>query len=265
MDCQCPIKHLDILPTIDGGSVIYWTLQPSIEIPAGATVAVQTARYATADNSVWSTLATVPYTNGYIIDVNRYALGIAEQIYYRAVFSSPPCTTDPVPSLMGKIPCTQRPMLREIIRREQLRHKNNEAQQGTLLKRKYSGTLCTICTNPDFPEQQINSYCETCYGTGWVGGYFINPNFYLDMAEHGFSNKRGEYRRIEGEHNATQIQYLNIPDVQPGDVWVDKQSDHRWQIEKVHSLFRLGSYVVTAQADVRKLNFEDVVYKFQLP
>jgi hypothetical protein len=80
------------------------------------------------------------------------------------------------------------------------------------------------------------------------------------MGNYGGTNAYGEETPVVTGGHETKLQFLNIPDIQPGDVWVDYQSDHRWMINSTESLLRIGSYVVTAAAAATRLNFADVVY-----
>jgi hypothetical protein len=167
--------------------------------------------------------------------------------------------------LAGVTDCRVRGDIREIIRRERSRHKSGEAQKGVLLKRKYSGVRCTTCSDPDYPDRLINSDCPVCFRTGYVGGYFLTPNFFADLNQYGSAGQRGEYHDIEGADSTTSLQYLNIPDVQVGDVWVDTQSDQRWLVDQIKTVARVGSYILIAAAGVTKLNTDDIVYKVPVP
>ena len=262
MACDCPFLWFDLLPFLDGGSVLNWSFKANATIPDGSTVTVQVSRHDTPEAGAWTTLGTVPALTGTYTDNPRRIFGVFEQLYYRLRLDSLNCFSDSIPAEHGEIPCPARNVLREIIRRERLRHSNHESQRGTLLKRKKSGTLCTACVNPDNPNEQIRSNCDVCFDTGYVGGYFVVPNFYLDMANYGRALLRGEFVPDEGSHTEAMVQYLNIPCVEPEDVWVDRQSDHRWIFESVETLSRIGSYVVTAASKVRRLHHADIVSYF---
>ena len=265
-NCDCPIQRLDIVPYIDGGTRISWQLRQDIELDPASTFEVQVSRYATDDPSVWTAVGTGDINTAFIVDDQKRTWGSTERIYYRVHLLPNNCYSWTMPSRAGVYDCREpASVVREIIRRERLRHTLGEASLGTLLKRRFSGVRCTECTDPDYAGRGTQSFCLTCYQTGWTGGYYLNPRFYADLSESGTELKRGEYLDVEGADQATTLRYLNIPDVQPGDVWVEYDSDHRWIVDKVKALSKAGSYVLVAAAEVRRLGFEDVVYKYEVP
>jgi hypothetical protein len=251
---------MDILPHIKGGTVLYWTFAEGTELAVDAKIKIEVARHDTVTTAAWTTLATVDASLGIYTDTQQRTWGSNEQVYYRLTLDTPLCVLGPYPSMMGMIPCEMQGLLREILRRERQRHQTKEAQRGALLKRKYSGVVCPTCVDPDFTERQIRSDCPTCFATGWTGGYYLHHDFYVDMGNYGGANAYGEETPVVTGGHETKLQFLNIPDIQPGDVWVDYQSDHRWMINSTESLLRIGSYVVTAAAAATRLNFADVVY-----
>ena len=287
-DCDCPIERLDIVPYMDGGTRISWHLARGTNLNDASTLGIgnmavgstfrvgpsnytkmielQVSRYDTPDPSVWTTLATVAADSAYYVDTSKRTWGSLERIYYRARLLPGCCFSRITPSKGGMLDCREPvSIVREILRRERLRHESGEASLGTLLKRKFSGIPCTDCVDPDYPGRQIESFCLTCYQTGWVGGYYLNPSFYADLGESGTQLKTGDNLDVEGSDRVTTLRYLNIPDVQPGDVWVEYSSDHRWHVDKVRTLSKVSSYVLIAAAEVRRLGFEDVVYKYPVP
>lgn len=260
-NCGCALEKLDILPHMKGGTQLRWYYSPTATIAGDATVTIEVSRHATDDNAAWTTLATVLASLGTYTDTARRTFGSNEQIYYRVRLNSPSCILGPYPSMMGSVPCELRGVLREVLRREYLRHSTGEDQRGLLLKRKLSGTECTTCLDQDHPGRTTRSDCPTCYQTGWVGGYYLNPDFYVFQGSHRSGFRRSEDLPAVTGNEPVMLSFLNIPDVQPQDVWVDYQSDHRWLIETVEATFRVGSYVILATAAARRLNFNDIVYQ----
>lgn len=259
--CNCGLELLNILPHIKGGTQLRWYLSSGVTIGVGATVTIAVSRHATSANAAWTTLATVPVSDGSYVDASQRTWGASEQVYYRITLSNPVCTLGPYPSMMGSIPCELRGNMREILRREYLSQRTKEKQRGLLLKRKLSGTECTTCLDPDRPGVTLRSDCPTCFMTGWVGGYYANPDFYMAAGAYRRGAMRSEDLPVVTGNEPSVFSFLNIPDVQPLDVWVDYQSDHRWEIDTVEATTRIGSYVIIATATARRLKFNDIVYQ----
>lgn len=96
-----------------------------------------------------------------------------------------------------------------------------------LLKRKHFGTRCALCYDPRSREV-INSQCPSCYGTSWQGGYFT-PILQLGKKIESPTQSQVTPQSKDDTH-FTQIQLLDFPRLDEGDLLVEKYTNKRFLV-----------------------------------
>ncbi len=99
-----------------------------------------------------------------------------------------------------------------------------------ILKRRHFGERCPYCTD-ETTFMSMQSRCDTCYGTSWVGGFFtpIITQAKIFAAPIDLT--------IQSEGNV-QIRQARIglppfPVVEPDDIIVELDNDRRWLVRRV--------------------------------
>ncbi len=134
---------------------------------------------------------------------------------------------------------TQRPRRTErtrlfLLRRTILRHelillKKLIGIEFYLLKRRHFGTRCAACYDP-YTNEVIKGHCDTCFGTSWTGGYF-DPILILGRRK--VSQVQTQIgKQTKDDTNHPQIQVLDFPLVDEGDILVEKQHNKRFLVKQ---------------------------------
>lgn len=99
-----------------------------------------------------------------------------------------------------------------------------------LLKRRHFGTRCSSCYNP-YSKEVINSQCPICYGTSWVDGYFTPVEMLGKKIE--TPTQSTMTPQSKDDVHMTQIQLLDFPRVNEGDILVEKYDNKRFLVSGV--------------------------------
>lgn len=162
-------------------------------------------------------------------------------------------------------PFTGSPRMRkrlQLIRRSQIRNAliNLEKFSGAnmaVLKRRHFGTRCSACTAPVIKEVLVSN-CATCYGTGWVGGYFppfqstgrfIEAPVATNLETEGYTHMQ-----------RAQLSIINFPRLEKDDVVVELDTNRRWVVTSMSSR-TLKRIMVTQDITVSELARTSVEYR----
>jgi hypothetical protein len=101
-----------------------------------------------------------------------------------------------------------------------------------LLKRRHFGTRCTECYDT-ISRMVLESNCSVCYGTSWVGGFYTP----VDMLGRIVRGSTGQVQtqlspQAKDDLNFPQIQTLDFPRIDPGDVLVAESQNRRFLVKQ---------------------------------
>jgi len=256
---------LTVYPQVFGGTVIRWSYTDrDLLAESGLQVQIEFSPYAVSDNTAWTIVRAYAADTGYWTDTAQRAFGRRNYTHYRIsvldvalneVWSQPKRADSYIPPAFDTT-------FRELVRRWSGRANRGELRKGTLLKRRTHATRCSVCRDRDSGVQLI-SQCLTCYGTGRTGGYYKVPIcVYVEFSpmsiSHGFDANKSYFEQGPD----SQVTLLNIPQVFPGDVWVEDSTDHRWELGNMVYAQKIGSVECLAKCEASRIDFTDVIYQF---
>lgn len=99
-----------------------------------------------------------------------------------------------------------------------------------VLKRKKFGKRCPVCFDQASKTVTLSS-CDTCYGTGWVGGYYSPIKCTAKINEAPLQSqieKNGVTEIVQ-----SQIELMDFPRLQEKDVIVELDSNRRWIVKRI--------------------------------
>jgi hypothetical protein len=99
-----------------------------------------------------------------------------------------------------------------------------------LLKRRHFGTRCTLCYDA-ITNEVLNSQCSICFATSWVGGYYTPVAMLGKKIEAPIQSQVTS--QSKDDTHFTQIQLLDFPRVEEGDLLVEKFTNKRFLIRSV--------------------------------
>lgn len=264
-DCGDPIfEKLWIMPRIAGGTIIQWKLSLAASLREGKSFQLQYGRTGIMTADDWQNVGNPVSETNILIDLSKRLYGQTDWSHYRIkmtalggeVFYSPPISS------MAAAPTFQdQQMIRGIMRRESERQRTGELMDGFLLKKKHYGETCEHCVDPA-TGAHTDSSCPFCKGTGFVEGYFPPvPCFFVELGTFVRDYRKSAEGGSVQDGPVSQARFVNIPQVTPDDVWVDKRTDNRWLLKSIQALVRVGSLeLISVSLDCRLLPFTDVVY-----
>lgn len=152
---------------------------------------------------------------------------------------------------------------KEITRKENLLLTKKTGTRGWLLKRRYFGVVCPVCTDPVLKTTN-QSNCPSCYGTGFTGGYYPALECWLTLSATQFSQKLTENGLIT--HTAESARGLAYPSTSPNDVWVNGHSNTRYFVASdTRAVARLRGIDLVVEFNLNKASPDHSVYAFPTP
>jgi hypothetical protein len=264
--------NLAIRPQVRGATMLQWDLREIREIRSWSTpieTAIDYAHVGVNDAAVgWHELADYAVRGDGVFYIDKQLVfGHEYNAYFRLRLRDSVGnvhTTQPAHSF-NDIPRSQTSIYREALRRWLNRQQRQELRIGSLLKQIRWGDRCAECRDRD-GGQQIKSQCPNCFDTGFVGGYYRHcDSFGVEASPQQFSDTFKETSFGQDQDGPfSQFFFLNMPQVFPGDVWVDWATDERWVFgSPMVTKQRLGNVELFRAAPVARIPFNDIVYDFQ--
>ena len=267
MDCNV-IKRVSVYHMTRGPSLICWQLGANTFFKGRYWFFVDFGQPATDE---WVTLNEIPIVDDccYYDACQRNWGTIATQ-YYRVRLVLPDAPGCPVYKsapvrAVGRLNRRQWLWMRKIISNEYaMLTKAGEGTQGFLLKRKQFGQACPNCLDWDTKEIR-NPDCQTCYGTGIVGGYYPGVEHYVNFNA-GWKralNVGDKPRGVSGDVTKSGRCIL-YPFIDTKDVWVDVDSDERYIIRGWQTLSEIHGVPVIVSAEFRLAPATSIVYSIPI-
>jgi len=198
-------------------------------------------------------------------DATQRLFGKTADLHYRVKLTTGTDTvyySDPV-SIYGDLDKHDWTLVKELLRKENLRHVKQVSVRGFLLKAKRYGPLCPNCLDP-LTQEVTDSHCEVCYGTGFSGGYFAAlPNVYVDVtlerAREALNPQLGTTKEV-----VIQGRMLAEPQIYSLDLWVADKSDLRYYIHPVGVASQHRGVPIVLNVELRLIPYSDIAYKVPL-
>lgn len=263
-DCEWIFDRVRVWHVTTGGTRVEWQLHPQFTDPGPYDFQLQTGRTGLSTADDWTDVG-LPVTDAfYAVDDTQRLYGQTPWTHYRIKLTTPQGTYYSAPE----------PVWGSLARSDWLKWKNARrnwdfqfkhgpgGQEGYLLKRKLYGERCECL---DIRTMEVTKpQHETCYGTGFVGGYF--PAQSCVYAELDLRLTREKLDGMRGTTNDLVVpaKLLAVPQLFDKDVWVDKDTDIRYFISGVQHLAEIRGVPVVVAASLKPAPLSHVIYKFPI-
>jgi len=255
--------RLEIAIRTKGGTIVAWELHRMFRASTPFTFTIQASRSGVGD---WVTVSEVQDTC-IAVDPNRWLYGVAPHLWYKVILTDADGHTyeSIAKQMVSDFNQHDTALLRDMIRKENLRNMKYAGQHGYLLKRRRWGTLCTVCTDWD-TEEVKNAKCPTCYGTGFVGGYFDPVHYWISPSSTGVQRRTTTQPEGQGmiEDRIRQGRGVNCPWLDTEDLWVESNSDRRFIVQSVKEITLRDLPVIFDPIELRLAPATDAVYDVPL-
>jgi hypothetical protein len=260
-----PFQRVIVDYVVEGGTRVTWFLERLFVDPLPHSFQLQFAETSTPTADDWADVG-LPVSNGFFaIDDEKRLWGKSLEVHYRVVLTTPvnTYTSDPA-SVLSDVPYRDWLDIREQYRQYKKVLAKYKGTAGYLLKRKRFGRPCQTCLDP-LTQEGMRSNCPECFGTEITAGYYkAVPDFYVDMA----TQSAREMTNLQGR---ATVKDVVLPGLCPGDVlvnsrdvFVEKNSGRRHNIETVGTESEFRAYPICLKLELRQIPFSDVIYRVDL-
>ena len=257
-----------------GGARITWELAHHFIAPAPHTYQLQVGSTGNNDADDWEDVGD-PFTDAfYATDTEQRDFGKNLTAHYRIKLTdgnNVTYTSQPA-SAYGILDHRSWCQAREWLRKLQLRNSKFVGTAGWLFKAKRAGTipdptdLSTAVTDP-LTGEIVQSRTTNTYGTRFAGGYFTPMAHWMDLSQEQ-NNEQTDDQLARGTVNDFRVQQglcIAYPQLYNGDVWVAKDSDQRFYIDKVDTVAQYRNVPIYVRAEMRLAPTSDIIYELPLP
>lgn len=260
-----PFRRVSVDHMVRGVTRVWWQLEPLFNDPGPYVFQLQYGNTGIPDSPDWHNVGS-PVTDGYVAhdDVWRSASSDLT-LHYRVTLTTPTDTyvSQPV-NCFGELPERDWLIAREVIRREQLRHKYVSVS-GYLLKPYRFGRPCKRCRD-SLTGEPLDSNCGVCNGTGFEVGY--HPPLPMqcwdlslqNITEHQDLQMKGTTR----ENAVVTARVIGFPALNRNDIWINGKSDERWLIHAIQVAAALRGVPLIYTVQMGLIPFSNPAYGIEI-
>lgn len=260
-----PFRRVSVDHMVRGVTRVWWQLEPLFNDPGPYSFQLQFGRTGLRDAADWQNVGA-PVTNGYYAeDPAHREAGYDLLLHYRVVLTTPNSTYVSQPSnCFGELTEKDWLLAREVIRKEQLRHKYVSAP-GYLIKPMRYGVMCKRCRDP-LTQEITDADCVVCNGTGFeVGFHPPLPMQCWDLSpqtieENIDANLKGATRN----NPYVMARVIGFPALNKNDVWVNGSSDERWLVESIQITAAIRNVPIVYQVKLGLLPLNHATYAIEI-
>ena len=190
--------------------------------------------------------------------------GKLNETYYRVTLEKGElkAASDTV-ATFGTVPRREFAAARKIMELEvrQLRHHH----AVKVCKLRVTGNPCPICVDPDTGQVSGSSMCDTCYHTGYEGGFWAPVDTFMRIEQ------RSQSVQVDSAEGAgstdptyDKARMLAFPFLEKNDLIVYPPADRRWLVESCEIAYFNGKIPLIATLSLVLLRRTDVRYSFPI-
>lgn len=245
-----------------GGAMLAWELHPLFELSTPLTFTIYASRSGVGDFVAVGTVVD----DFSFEDTNRWIYGKNVRLHYqvRLVDGASKEAESEVKQAVGNQGSNRfQQIANEMIRKEFVRMEL-AGQCGWLYKKRRWGVKCPDCIDWS-TEQVMDAKCDTCYGTGFTGGYFDPVRYWVSERSEQPRRQLTNLQRGFVDDQVMYVRGVNCPWIDKGDFWVDFDSDSRYVIETVKKVNFRGIPLFFDPVEFRLAPTTDIIYALPRP
>lgn len=228
-----PFRRVSVDHMVRGVTRVWWQLEPLFNEPGPYTFQLQYGRTGLRDTPDWKNIGS-PVLDAYTASDSAWHEGGYDLLgHYRVVLTTANNTyVSQAANCFGELTERDWVLSREIIRKEQLRHRFVSVS-GYLIKPYRFGKFCKRCRD-QLTQEITDSNCPVCSGTGFEVGY--HPPLAMqcwDLSPEVIQEDVGEPKGSTRENAYVDARVIGFPALNKNDIWVNSTNDERWRIETI--------------------------------
>lgn len=259
-----PFRRVSVDHMVRGVTRVWWQLEKLFKEPGPYVFQLQFGRTGLRDATDWVDVGQ-PVTNGYFaLDPAWREGGYTLMTHYRVKLTTPQNVyVSQAANAFGEL--TERDWLlaREIIRKEQLRHKLASIP-GYLIKPMRYGVPCPRCRD-ELSSEVTDANCPVCNGTGFEVGYHPAQAMQCwDLSPQNEQSDVGEPKGTTRENPYVEARVIGFPALNKDDIWVNGSSDERWVVETIQVSAAIRGVPIVYQVRMGLVPFSNTIYSVEV-
>ena len=260
-----PFRRVSVDHMVRGVTRVWWDLDRLFREPGPYVFQLQYGYTGLNDAVDWRNVGS-PVVNGYVAyDPNWREGGYELLTHYRVTLTTTTGTYVSQPAnCAGELPERDWLLSREIIRKEQLRHRLVSVP-GYLIKRYRYGKPCPRCRD-ELTQEITDNNCPVCNGTGFEVGYHppvamqcwdLSPEVIQE-------NVDAQLKGTTRENAYAQARVIGFPALSKEDIWVNGTNDERWVVDTVQVAAAIRGVPLVYNIKMGLLPFNNTVYTLEV-
>jgi hypothetical protein len=187
-----------------------------------------------------------------------------EKVYYYRVRAVETIADVPTQTFLSEtLPLEGRPDLVAlyIVEEHLFAHRYVYGSPALIFKHMMEGTACKDCFDPVL-KRVTKSNCTTCYGTGFLGGYYPFMESWMDFNPDPKQVQIAEWGARQPSQ--TDIQFTNYPLLAVGDLIVELKQNRYWKVANVRNTEKNRTTILQV-CRLDEVNRSDIEYKIEVP
>jgi hypothetical protein len=260
-----PFRRVSVDHMVRGVTRVWWQLEPQFREPGPYVFQLQYGYTPSNDAVDWKNVGA-PVTNGYFaLDPGWREGGTELLTHYRVTLTTPEEIYVSQPAnCFGEL--TERDWLlaREIIRKEQLRHRLVSVP-GYLLKQYRYGKPCKRCRD-ELTSEITDNNCSLCNGTGFEVGYHpALPLQCWDLSPETIQERVDNQLKGSTRENAyIKARVIGFPALNKKDIWVNGSTDERWLVEVIQIVAAIRNVPLVCEVQMGLMPFNNSIYAIEV-
>jgi hypothetical protein len=259
-----PFRRVSVDHMVRGVSRVWWQLEKLFKEPGPYVFQLQFGRTGLRDATDWVDVGA-PVTNGYFAyDSAWREAGYTLMTHYRVKLTTPQNVyVSQAANVFGELTTRDWTLAREIIRKEELRHKLVSIP-GYLIKPMRYGVPCPRCRD-ELSSEVTDANCPVCNGTGFEVGYHPAQAMQCwDLSPQNEQSDVGEPKGTTRENPYVDARVIGFPGLNKDDIWVNGSSDERWVVETIQVAAALRGVPIVYQVRMGLIPFSNTIYAVEI-
>lgn len=260
-----PFRHTVVRFAPTGGTQVGWALHRWFDDPRPHAFALQVGRDPAADGQ-WEAVGPPVEDAETLVDETKRVWARERDVWYRVALTTPAGVYHSKAIQPGSLLNFREWRLsRDMVRKEQLRHRRYTGVPCVYLRRRRYGARCHRCADAGTGEATFDR-CTTCWGTGIDGGYLRPvPDVWVDFDLAVTREHSDEPTGTTRPEALESCRLLGDPRPDSYDVLVDVKGGRRLYIHTVKRVAELNGYTIVSEVELRPADYSDVIHEFPLP
>jgi hypothetical protein len=260
-----PFRQVAVDNMIRGVTRVWWQLESAFNDPGPRVFQLQFGNTGLRDSPDWHNVGS-PVTDGYVAYDDAWRNSASDLLtHYRVTLTTAEnIYVSQAVNCFGELAERDWVLAREVVRKEQLRHKYVSAS-GFLLKPYRFGRPCKRCRD-ELTGEVLDSNCPICNGTSFEVGY--HPPLALqcwDLSPQTINEQQdNEVKGTTREPTPVTARVIGFPTINRNDIWINGASDERWLVQKIQVAAAMRGVPLVYNIQMALIPFSSPIYEIEV-